>query len=259
MRPINFSSLSRPANISPQSFGQKIKISPGLLNNRGPQGYHLSLSSGRAFSPSIRRNLSTNVSTSKKTSTQTATMTKSEQIMKMESDYGAHKWVHFYFRGSKKIKIKIKIEFDLIKIFFFLFLFSSSNYFPSAVPSFSFGNSYHPIPVVFSKAQGAEVWDPEGRHYYDFLSAYSAVNQGHCHPRIVNKIVDQVQKLTLSSRAFYNDVFGPYAKYVTEYFGFEMVLPMNTGAGSLPPPPPPPPPPQANSSLMIGDKKKHDK
>jgi ornithine--oxo-acid transaminase len=93
--------------------------------------------------------------------------------------------------------------------------------------------SYHPLPVVFSKAQGIWVWDPEGNKYMDFLSAYSAVNQGHCHPKIVQALCDQAQKLTLSSRAFYNDVFGKYAKYVTEYFGYDMVLPMNTGAEAV--------------------------
>ncbi|TPX59190.1 ornithine aminotransferase [Spizellomyces sp. 'palustris'] len=91
-------------------------------------------------------------------------------------------------------------------------------------------HNYHPIPIVFSEGKGAHVWDPEGRKYLDFLSAYSAVNQGHCHPKIVGALVEQAQKLTLSSRAFYNDVFGRFAKYITEYFGYDMVLPMNTGA-----------------------------
>ncbi|ORY08270.1 ornithine aminotransferase [Basidiobolus meristosporus CBS 931.73] len=94
-------------------------------------------------------------------------------------------------------------------------------------------HNYHPLPVVFSKAKGALVWDPEGKKYYDFLSAYSAVNQGHCHPKIVQALTDQAQTLCLSSRAFYNDVFGKYAKYVTEYFGYDMVLPMNTGAEAV--------------------------
>ncbi|KAK9764551.1 ornithine aminotransferase [Basidiobolus ranarum] len=94
-------------------------------------------------------------------------------------------------------------------------------------------HNYHPLPVVFSKAKGALVWDPEGKKYFDFLSAYSAVNQGHCHPKIVKALTDQAQKLCLSSRAFYNDVFGKYAKYVTEYFGYDMVLPMNTGAEAV--------------------------
>ncbi|TPX37424.1 ornithine aminotransferase [Synchytrium microbalum] len=91
-------------------------------------------------------------------------------------------------------------------------------------------HNYHPIPVVFARAKGVNVWDPEGKKYLDFLSAYSAVNQGHCHPKIVQALTDQASKVALSSRAFYNDVFGRYAKFVTEYFGFDMVLPMNTGA-----------------------------
>ncbi|RCK58815.1 Ornithine aminotransferase [Candida viswanathii] len=94
-------------------------------------------------------------------------------------------------------------------------------------------HNYHPLPVVFSKAEGAHVWDPEGKEYLDFLSAYSAVNQGHCHPKIVSALVDQASKLTLCSRAFSSDVFGVYAKYVTEYFNYEMVLPMNTGAEAV--------------------------
>lgn len=94
-------------------------------------------------------------------------------------------------------------------------------------------HNYHPLPVVFHRASGAHVWDPEGREYLDFLSAYSAVNQGHCHPRIVQALIDQAQKLTLSSRAFSNDSFAQFARYVTEYFGYEMVLPMNTGAEAV--------------------------
>ncbi|KAJ1973525.1 ornithine aminotransferase [Dimargaris xerosporica] len=84
-----------------------------------------------------------------------------------------------------------------------------------------------------NKAKGVKVWDPEGKEYYDFLSAYSAVNQGHCHPKIVQALVDQAQTLALSSRAFFNDKFGEYAKYITEYFGYDMVLPMNTGAEAV--------------------------
>ncbi|ODQ76894.1 hypothetical protein BABINDRAFT_163975 [Babjeviella inositovora NRRL Y-12698] len=94
-------------------------------------------------------------------------------------------------------------------------------------------HNYHPLPVVFSKASGAHVWDPEGNEYLDFLSAYSAVNQGHCHPKIIEALVDQASKLTLSSRAFSSDVFGVFAKYITEYFNYEMVLPMNTGAEAV--------------------------
>ncbi|QPG76379.1 ornithine aminotransferase [Brettanomyces nanus] len=94
-------------------------------------------------------------------------------------------------------------------------------------------HNYHPLPVVFARAKGAHVWDPEGNEYLDFLSAYSAVNQGHCHPRIIKALCDQAQKLTLSSRAFSCDVFGSWAKYVTEYFNYECVLPMNTGAEAV--------------------------
>ncbi|KAI0750369.1 ornithine aminotransferase [Irpex lacteus] len=94
-------------------------------------------------------------------------------------------------------------------------------------------HNYHPLPVVFESAKGAKVWDPEGNEYIDMLSAYSAVNQGHCHPRIVATLVEQAQKLTLSSRAFYNSVFGQYAKKVTSLLGFDMVLPMNTGAEAV--------------------------
>ncbi|KAF9986506.1 ornithine aminotransferase [Modicella reniformis] len=94
-------------------------------------------------------------------------------------------------------------------------------------------HNYHPLPVVFSKAQGIWVWDCEGKKYMDFLSAYSATNQGHSHPKIVKALCDQAQILCLSSRAFYNDVFGQYAKYITEYFGYDRVLPMNTGAEAV--------------------------
>ncbi len=91
-------------------------------------------------------------------------------------------------------------------------------------------HNYHPLPVVLSKGEGPFVWDPEGNKYFDFLSAYSAVNQGHCHPKIVDAMVKQAKELTLSSRAFFNDCLGPYEKFITEYFGYEKVLPMNTGA-----------------------------
>ncbi|MBC8385614.1 MAG: ornithine--oxo-acid transaminase [Candidatus Cloacimonetes bacterium] len=91
-------------------------------------------------------------------------------------------------------------------------------------------HNYHPLPVVIAKGEGAYVYDPEGKKYFDFLSAYSAVNQGHCHPRIVNALIDQAKELTLTSRAFYNNKLGEYEKFITEYFGYEKVLPMNTGA-----------------------------
>lgn len=111
-------------------------------------------------------------------------------------------------------------------------------------------HNYHPLPIVFSRGLGPYVWDPEGKQYLDFLSAYSATNQGilnvtqvskslfrfpsshlgHCHPKIIEALTTQAQKLCLSSRAFYNDIFGIFAKKITELFGFDMVLPMNTGA-----------------------------
>ncbi|MGB1500496.1 MAG: ornithine--oxo-acid transaminase [Flavobacteriaceae bacterium] len=94
-------------------------------------------------------------------------------------------------------------------------------------------HNYHPLPVVLCRGEGVYVWDVEGKKYYDFLSAYSAVNQGHCHPKIVNAMVAQAKTLSLTSRAFYNDVLGTYEKYVTEYFGFDKVLPMNTGAEAV--------------------------
>jgi len=90
-------------------------------------------------------------------------------------------------------------------------------------------HNYHPLPVVLSKGEGVYVWDVEGKRYYDFLSAYSAVNQGHCHPRIIDALKEQAGTLTLTSRAFYNDVLGVYEKFITEYFGYERVLPMNSG------------------------------
>ncbi len=91
-------------------------------------------------------------------------------------------------------------------------------------------HNYKPIPVVITKGDGVFVWDVEGKKYYDYLSAYSALNQGHCHPRLVNMVIEQAKQLTLTSRAFYNDVLGVFEKYVAEYFGYDKVLPMNTGA-----------------------------
>jgi ornithine--oxo-acid transaminase len=91
-------------------------------------------------------------------------------------------------------------------------------------------HNYHPLPVVLSKGEGVFLWDVEGKRYFDFLSAYSAVNQGHCHPKIINTMIEQAKTLTLTSRAFYNDCLGPYEKYITEYFGYDKVLPMNSGA-----------------------------
>ena len=94
-------------------------------------------------------------------------------------------------------------------------------------------HNYHPLPVVLSRGEGVYVWDVEGKKYYDFLSAYSAVNQGHCHPKIVDAMVSQARTLSLTSRAFHNDMLGKYEKYVTEYFSFDKVLPMNTGAEAV--------------------------
>lgn len=94
-------------------------------------------------------------------------------------------------------------------------------------------HNYHPLPVVLAKGDGVYVWDVEGKKYYDFLSAYSAVNQGHCHPKITKALMDQAQTLQLTSRAFYNDCLGPYEKFATEFFGFDKLLPMNTGAEAV--------------------------
>ena len=90
-------------------------------------------------------------------------------------------------------------------------------------------HNYHPLPVVLSKGKGIYLWDVEGKKYYDFLSAYSAVNQGHCHPKIIKALTDQANQLTLTSRAFHNDILGPYEKFITDFFGYDKVLPMNTG------------------------------
>lgn len=94
-------------------------------------------------------------------------------------------------------------------------------------------HNYHPLPVVLNKGEGVFVWDVDDKRYYDFLSGYSAVNQGHCHPKIVSAFIEQSQKLTLTSRAFYNDVLGEYAEFITTYFGYDKVLPMNTGVEAV--------------------------
>jgi len=94
-------------------------------------------------------------------------------------------------------------------------------------------HNYHPLPVVLAKGKGVFVWDVGGKKYYDFLSSYSAVNQGHCHPKIVDALKKQADVLTLTSRAFYNDTLGEYEKYITDYFGYDKVLPMNTGAEAV--------------------------
>jgi len=94
-------------------------------------------------------------------------------------------------------------------------------------------HNYHPLPVVLDRGEGVFVWDAEGKKYYDFLSAYSAVNQGHCHPKITKTLIEQARKLTLTSRAFYNTALGEYSKFMAEYFGYDKVLPMNTGAEAV--------------------------
>lgn len=104
----------------------------------------------------------------------------------------------------------------------------SSSYYISLENEYG-AHNYHPLSVVLEKGEGIFVWDVEGKKYYDFLSAYSAVNQGHCHPRIINALINQASKLTLTSRAFHNNLLGEYEKYICEYFGFDKVLPMNTG------------------------------
>ncbi len=91
-------------------------------------------------------------------------------------------------------------------------------------------HNYHPLPVVLAKGEGVYLWDVEGKKYFDFLSAYSAVNQGHCHPKIVDAMTEQAKTLTLTSRAFFNNCLGPYEKFITEFFGYEKILPMNSGA-----------------------------
>ena len=109
---------------------------------------------------------------------------------------------------------------------------STAEYLMSLEDEFG-AHNYHPIPVVLSKGKGVYVWDVNGKRYYDFLSAYSAVNQGHCHPRIINALTKQAQNLTLTSRAFYNDQLGLFEKRVCELFGFDKVLPMNSGAEAV--------------------------
>src|SRR5687768_12784422 len=94
-------------------------------------------------------------------------------------------------------------------------------------------HNYHPLPVVLNRGEGVHLWDVEGKRYYDFLSAYSAVNQGHCHPHIINALTEQAQQLTLTSRAFYNDKLGVAEKYICEYFGYDKALYMNSGAEAV--------------------------
>jgi ornithine--oxo-acid transaminase len=109
---------------------------------------------------------------------------------------------------------------------------SQTNYFIDLENNFG-AHNYHPLPVVLEKGKGIYVWDVEGKKYYDFLSAYSAVNQGHCHPKIIEALINQAQKLTLTSRAFYNNALGEFAEYITSYFDYNKVLPMNTGVEAV--------------------------
>ena len=94
-------------------------------------------------------------------------------------------------------------------------------------------HNYHPLPVVLKKGAGVFLWDVDDKRYFDFLSGYSAVNQGHCHPRIIETLIQQAGELTLTSRAFYNNVLGEYEEFVTQYFGYDKVLPMNTGVEAV--------------------------
>ena len=94
-------------------------------------------------------------------------------------------------------------------------------------------HNYHPLPVVLERGEGVHVWDVDGKKYYDFLSAYSAVNQGHCHPRITNALINQAKTLTLTSRAFHNNLLGPFEEFLNSTFGFDKFLPMNTGAEAV--------------------------
>src|SRR5436309_8536160 len=111
-------------------------------------------------------------------------------------------------------------------------MMNSASYYIGLEEQYS-AHNYHPLPVVLNRGEGVFVWDVEGKRYFDYLSGYSAVNQGHCHPRIIAALMEQAQKLTLTSRAFYSDLLGEYARYVTDYFGYEKVLPMNTGVEAV--------------------------
>jgi ornithine--oxo-acid transaminase len=111
-------------------------------------------------------------------------------------------------------------------------LSDKTNYYLQLEENFG-AHNYHPLPVVLEKGKGVFVWDVDGKKYYDFLSGYSALNQGHCHPRIINVLIEQAQKLTLTSRAFYNNLLGEYEKFITEYFSYDKVLPMNTGVEAV--------------------------
>ena len=109
---------------------------------------------------------------------------------------------------------------------------SQTNYFIDLENKYG-AHNYHPLPVVLTKGKGIFVWDVEGKKYYDFLSAYSAVNQGHCHPKIIAALIEQAQKLTLTSRAFHSEALAEFTQFITKYFGYDKVLPMNTGAEAV--------------------------
>ena len=109
---------------------------------------------------------------------------------------------------------------------------ANTNYFIDKEAQYG-AHNYHPLPVVLKRGEGVFMWDVDDKRYYDFLSGYSAVNQGHCHPRIVASLIEQAQKLTLTSRAFHNNLLGEYEEYITQYFGYDKVLPMNTGVEAV--------------------------
>lgn len=111
-------------------------------------------------------------------------------------------------------------------------IINDTNYYLEKEAEYS-AHNYHPLPVVLNRGEGVHVWDVEGKRYFDFLSGYSAINQGHCHPRIIQTFIEQAQKLTLTSRAFHSDALGEYAEYITKYFGYDKVLPMNTGVEAV--------------------------
>ncbi|WVZ25322.1 hypothetical protein V8G54_003866 [Vigna mungo] len=140
-----------------------------------------------------------------------ASSSSSQRIIDKEYEHSAHKYVSLSFRLS----LNPTCCYDGGNLLFCAVILSGC---------------YHPLPIVFSQAKGTSVWDPEGNKYLDFLAGYSAVNQGHCHPKILKALQEQAERLTVSSRAFYNDRFPLFAEYVTTIFGYDMVLPMNTGA-----------------------------
>jgi len=146
------------------------------------------------------------------------------QIIKNDLKFSFKKFIYATFTSSYKIRNFINIIFQTEKEN----IMTTQDYI-NLEDKYG-AHNYHPLPVVLERGEGVYVWDVEGKRYFDFLSAYSAVNQGHCHPKIVGALTEQAQKLTLTSRAFYNSALGDYEKYITEYFGYDKVLPMNSGA-----------------------------